>query len=223
MSASYIGSRVVDYSDDWPPFWSALVLTSGVLAALSWAFLHFKHILWTFVGIAFLIGPITTNLVTVNTAQAGTNPLSGPGSKLEGSLSKKFLAAQAGQDSRTLQIAFGSPPDAQLLDVLKTAAEEQRWAAVTITAQNAALYQLESRRPVAALGGWLGLDPVPTLEQFQGLVADGHMGFYVDEPLLLDEQKVGKETAAIIHWIRGNFIPSRIGSEVVYHLEPKRT
>ena len=217
-SAGYIGSRVVDYSDGWPPYWSPLVLGAGLVAAIAWVLLRNDPMVWTFVVIALLLGPISTNMITVNAPQTGTNPLSGPDSRLEGSLSQKFKAAAEGKDPRTLDIAFGSPPDPQLVEELKSVANGDRWAAVTVTAQNAALYQLESGKPVAALGGWLGLDPAPTLAHFKDLVARGEVGVYIDQPLLLTEQRVGRETAAIIGWIRENFVPSRVGNEIVYHL-----
>lgn len=221
-SASYMSIRIMDYSDSWPPLCSTFILVAGSLATVLWALPNLaKKTVCVPLALALVLGPVTTNLYTINRAEEGTNPLSGPTSKVVGSLSQRFAAAKEGKDPRSLQIAFGSPPDTQLVSKLSVVGNDQKWAAVTLTAQNAALYQLASQKPVAALGGWLGLDPAPTLAQFQDLVANGRIGFLIDQPSLLAEQKIGKETTAIVYWVRDNFTADHIGREVVYDLRRK--
>lgn len=224
LASAYLASRIVEYSDSWPPGLQFAIVAIGLLASVVWWMPSAKRrsVVLLPVVVSLLIGPVVTNLYTVNTPQGGTNPLSGPPSMIEGSLSKKFEAARGGRDLRTLHLAFGAPPDPDLVQLLRMDSGP-KWAAVTVTAQNAALYQLESRRPVAALGGWLGLDPAPTLEEFKSLAAEGRIGLFVDQPELLADQSVGEETGQVIQWIRDNFTPSNIGGQSVYDLRRQPT
>ena len=224
LASAYLASRIMEYSDGWPPGLQFAIVAVGVLASVVWWMPSVKRrsVVLLPVVVSLLIGPVVTNLHSVNTPQGGTNPLSGPPSMIEGSLSKKFEAARGGRDLRTLHLAFGAPPDPDLVQLLRMDSGP-RWAAVTVTAQNAALYQLESRRPVAALGGWLGLDPAPTLEEFKALAAQGRIGLFIDQPELLNDQSVGEETGKVIQWIRDNFTPQNVGGQSVYDLRRQPT
>ena len=48
-----------------------------------------------------------------------------------------------------------------------------RWAAATMGSQGAAIMELRTGTAVMAIGGFMGSDPSPTLEQFQAYVANG--------------------------------------------------
>lgn len=223
LSSGYLASQILDYSDSWPPGWHAAILAAGAAAGVLWGLpaMRMEATVLLPVAVSILMGPVMTDLYTINTPQAGTNPLSGPPSNVIGSLSQKFMAARDGKDLRTLQIAFGAPPDAALVQAMGANTEVQTWAAVTVTGETAALYQLDSRKPVAALGGWLGLDPAPTLDRFKALVAEGRIGLFIDQPELLDRQTVGDETTKVVEWVRDNFVPERIGSQTVYDLRQR--
>lgn len=219
-ATGYLAHKILEYSNEWPPGWHLLLPAASVLASLLWLMPSGKPKMAILlpVALSLLMGPAMCSLYTVNTPQSGTNPLSGPPSSFDGSLSKRFEAARQGADLRSLQLAFGSPPSQELVRMLRGDKPKETWAAMTVTAQNAALYQLESGRPVAALGGWLGLDSVPTLGEFKELVAEGRIGYFIDQPELLKMQKVGNETAAIVKWIRESYAQTTVGSETVYDL-----
>ena len=69
---------------------------------------------------------------------------------------------------------LGSPtPSTQVVALLQRDAGDYTWAAAAVGSNNAAGYQLATRLPVMAVGGFNGTDPSPTLAQFQQLVADG--------------------------------------------------
>ncbi len=53
------------------------------------------------------------------------------------------------------------------------------WAAATTGSQAAASYQLATGLGVMAIGGFNGSDPSPTLAEFQQLVADGEIHYYL--------------------------------------------
>ena len=216
----------MEYSNSWPPGWQLVVPATAVLASVLWWLPTVNRRLVIFLPVAasLLMGPVMTNLYTINTPQGGTNPLSGPPSAVEGSLSMRFVAAHEGEDLRSLHLAFGAPPSPELVQLLgDTDGPTVTWAAMTVTAQNAALYQLESRRPVAALGGWLGFDPAPTVDGFKDLVAEGRIGLFIDQPELLKEQAIGRETGKIVEWIRAHFVAEKLGPHVVYDLQSRPT
>lgn len=220
MASAYLAGRIVTYSSEWPPGWQIVILVAGGCAGILWMLPGTRHrlLVVSAVGVSLLLGPLATNAYTVTRPQAGTNPLSGPASNVDGSLSKKFEAAKAGLDQRSLQLAFGAPPDPDLVRRLAAETDEQTWAAATITAQNASLYQLESKRPVVALGGWLGQDPAPTLEQFQLLVKQDRIGFLIAQDDLLARDSAGAEALRIFTWVKANFDEQVVGKARVFDL-----
>lgn len=220
MASAYLAGRIVTYSNDWPPGWQILILVAGGCACFLWMLPGTRHrlLVVSAVGVSLLLGPLAANAYTVTRPQAGTNPLSGPPSNVDGSLSKKFEAAKAGLDQRSLQLAFGAPPDPDLVRKLAAETDDQTWAAATVTAQNAALYQLESKRPVVALGGWLGQDPAPSLEQFQLLVKQGRIGFLIAQDDLLARDGAGAEAARIFTWVEASFDEQVVGKARVFDL-----
>jgi hypothetical protein len=102
--------------------------------------------------------------------------------------------------------------------MLRESKGEQDWAAATYSAQNAALYQLESGVPVMALGGWLGTDPAPTLDQFRGLVANGRVGYFIWQQDLLDRGELSQDTIDISLWVQDNFEEHSVDGVKIYDL-----
>ncbi len=75
---------------------------------------------------------------------------------------------------------LGSPtPGAEVVTALERDASAYTWAAAAVGSNTAAGYQLATQLPVLAVGGFNGTDPAPTLEQFQQLVADGRVHWFV--------------------------------------------
>jgi hypothetical protein len=63
--------------------------------------------------------------------------------------------------------------------LLRTEASKYTWVAAAVGSQNASGYQLATGDPVMAVGGFNGTDPSPTLTQFQDLVAQGRVHWFV--------------------------------------------
>lgn len=75
---------------------------------------------------------------------------------------------------------FAAPdPGPTLTATLAADADRFRWAAAVVGSSNAAGYQLATRAPVMAVGGFNGTDPAPTLDEFQRLVADGAIHYFI--------------------------------------------
>ncbi|MCK7627503.1 glycosyltransferase family 39 protein [Streptomyces sp. RS10V-4] len=73
----------------------------------------------------------------------------------------------------------GAAVSAQAERLVERDADRYTWAAAAIGSQNAASYQLATRKPVMAIGGFNGSDPSPTLAQFQRYVAEGKIHYFI--------------------------------------------
>jgi hypothetical protein len=215
--------RVLNYSDAWPLWFRAVVIASGAAATTGW--LLSRSVMWksttlAVVTVSLLLGPIGANFFTFSTPQNGTNPQSGPVANDSMAMSRLLLSAKAGYPAWAQQTAYGSPADASITELLRQTTDTQTWAAATYSAQNAALYQLESGRPVIPLGGWLGTDPVPTPSQFKALVLQGRIGYFIWQQELLDRNELSPETVEISHWVQDNFKETSIDGHRIYDLRP---
>lgn len=220
-SSTYMTVRVLNYSDEWPMWFRVLVVISGIAAGAGW--LYTRSLKWSrtaagAVVVALILGPIGANTYTLSTPQNGTNPQSGPVANDPMAMSRLLLTAKEGKPAWAQQTAFGSTPTAAVTALLSQTNGEQQWAAATYSAQNAALYQLESGRPVIPLGGWLGTDPAPTPARFKELVAEGKIGYFIWQQDLLERKELSTETIEISHWIEENFQEQIIDSVRIYDL-----
>lgn len=73
----------------------------------------------------------------------------------------------------------GSRPGPQILALLRADANRYTWVAAAIGSNSASGYQLESGHSVMPIGGFNGTDPSPTPEQFQKMVADGKIHYFI--------------------------------------------
>ncbi|HLH28767.1 MAG TPA: glycosyl transferase, partial [Acidimicrobiales bacterium] len=72
-----------------------------------------------------------------------------------------------------------SKPGRQLVALLEQDANRYRWVAATVGANSAAGYQLATREPVMAIGGFNGTDPTPSLAAFERYVAERRVHYYI--------------------------------------------
>jgi hypothetical protein len=70
-----------------------------------------------------------------------------------------------------------------------------------------------------ALGGWLGTDPAPTLEQFQLIVEKRQVRYFIWQQDLIDLQQLGPETVKISDWVRENFRYKVVGGVKIYDFD----
>lgn len=110
-----------------------------------------------------------------------------------------------------------SMPSSALVAALQADAGSFTWAAAVVGSNNAAGYQLATELPVMAVGGFNGTDPAPTLAQFQQLVADGRIHYFIGGSMLQGE--TGSDAAArISDWVAANFQARTVGGATVYDL-----
>ncbi|WP_018600412.1 glycosyltransferase family 39 protein [Mycobacterium sp. 155] len=95
-----------------------------------------------------------------------------------------------------------------------------KWSAAVNHSSAAANLELSTNTAVMAIGGFIGTDPVPTLEQFQAYVAERQITYYI-----LPETKdhgggfFGNNShTEITDWVKANFTATKVGSDTVYDL-----
>jgi 4-amino-4-deoxy-L-arabinose transferase-like glycosyltransferase len=225
--SAYMGVRVMQYSDAWSWWGPALVIGLGVVAAMLQLLEFTKAGQGRLARVAVVLtvsalaaGQIATDVFTVGAPVQGTQPLSGPVSSVPNALSRMLKQVrETGQPRWTPHVAFGVPlSDEMKQRISSTDLGATRWAIATYPAQDAALAQLELRQPVLALGGWLGLDPAPTVEEFKVFAEKGEIGFFIDAPAM-HETIAGTQAAAIQEWVAANYAGQEIGGSVLYRLD----
>ena len=102
----------------------------------------------------------------------------------------------------------------ELADMLTSAGT--RWAAATTGSQGAATLELRTGTAVMAIGGFVGNDPSPTLEQFQAYVANGDIHYFIAGGM----GGPGRGNSEITRWVQQHYTAQTIGNQTVYDLMP---
>jgi len=91
------------------------------------------------------------------------------------------------------------------------------WAAATVGSESAAPLQLASGQPVLAIGGFNGTDPAPTLAQFERLVSEHKIHYFVGQ----NRSSFGGGSGAssdIASWVEAHYTAETVGGVTVYDL-----
>jgi hypothetical protein len=186
-----------------------------------------------------LAGPLAFTLQTVGTPHSGAIVTAGPSSGFGPGGGQRGTAAGAfpgrSQGAPTAGQGGGAPagfgggrggaggllgaptPSSELVTALTAGASGYTWAAAVVGSNNAAGYQLATQLPVMALGGFNGTDPSPTLAQFQQLVADGKVHWFIAANMM--QGSSGSDAAReIAAWVEADFPAQTIGGTTVYRL-----
>jgi hypothetical protein len=123
-----------------------------------------------------------------------------------------------------------STPSDEVVAMLTEDAGDYTWAAATVGSQNAAGLQLGSEEPVMAIGGFNGSDPSPPLAEFQRLVADGEIHWFVSSgdggamPGGPGTGTGGSGTgSAITSWVEENVTATTVDGKTFYDLSQGAT
>jgi hypothetical protein len=121
---------------------------------------------------------------------------------------------------------FGGAPEAlspssTLTALLSADAGQYTWVAAAVGADTAAGLQLATGEPVLLVGGFIGSDPSPTLQQFQDLVTAGEIHYFLDSGSggragfgAIDSGPPARSPA----WIERSFASSTVDGVTVYDL-----
>ncbi|WP_297645007.1 glycosyltransferase family 39 protein [Pseudonocardia sp.] len=115
---------------------------------------------------------------------------------------------------------LGSPtPDAAVVAALQQDAADYTWAAAAVGSNSAAGYQLATQLPVMALGGFNGTDPAPTPAQFQQMVAQHEVHWFVGGTGPGGTASGGSDDAQeIAQWVQSTFTATTVGGTTLYDL-----
>src|SRR3989454_7049743 len=111
-----------------------------------------------------------------------------------------------------------SQPAADLVSLLQANASRYTWVAATTRANSAAGYELPTRGPVMAVGGFNGTDPAPTLAQFQQYVHDGKIHYFIGGGGEPGSASTSSSASQISAWVQQNFTATTVGGVTVYDL-----
>ncbi|GGV01454.1 glycosyl transferase [Actinomadura cremea] len=111
-------------------------------------------------------------------------------------------------------------PAAEVVAALKADAGSYTWVAAAVGSNSAAGYQLAAGEPVMAVGGFNGTDPAPTLAEFQALVQEGKIHYFVGGGSGGTRGGASGSDAArkIAEWVAATYTATEIGGTALYDL-----
>ncbi|MEI7742727.1 MAG: glycosyltransferase family 39 protein, partial [Chloroflexota bacterium] len=118
---------------------------------------------------AILVGPLLYTGATISRPISGGDPAAGP-PNARGSFGGPGGGGPGG----------GFPPDTTATGLIAYLAANQggaRWIVAVASASQAGPIQLATGMPVMAMGGFMGSDPTPTLDQLKAYLRDGSLRF----------------------------------------------
>jgi 4-amino-4-deoxy-L-arabinose transferase-like glycosyltransferase len=175
-----------------------------------------------------LAGPAAYTLDTVATAHSGAIPSAGPAVASTTGLGPAGGGFRTGRFTPPGGFPGGRPQGGggflnasqvgtQLASMLEANADSYRWVAATVDANSAAGYQLATDDAVMAIGGFNGTDPAPTLVEFQNLVAQGKIHYFIAGGRG-GGMASGSTSNAIESWVSQHFTSTTIDGVTLYDL-----
>jgi 4-amino-4-deoxy-L-arabinose transferase-like glycosyltransferase len=108
-----------------------------------------------------------------------------------------------------------------LIKLLEQNASDYKWIAATEGSQEAAPIELATGGDaVMAIGGFNGTDPAPTLAEFEAMVANHEIHYYVGRGS--DSFGGGNGSSAIASWVAAHFSAKTVGGVTVYDLTQEK-
>jgi 4-amino-4-deoxy-L-arabinose transferase-like glycosyltransferase len=231
-------------SPDWHPWVRPLVLVTGVLAVTGLLCAHWLRragsaAVVSLGLVAVLAGPAAYALSTAASTHTGALPSAGPavsggfgpggggaGGGLRGgpggfgggttrAVPGGGTAPGGGRGGFGGGLMGGGTVDSALVSALRTGGAGYTWAAASVGATSAASLQLASDMPVLAIGGFNGTDDAPTLAQFQQLVRQGKIRYFVTGTRGFGG---GTGSSAISTWVEQTYTAATVGTATVYDL-----
>ena len=182
--------------------------------------------------LAALLGPTAYTLSTVATAHTGSLPTAGPavaGARLGGP-GGRFPGAPPMGGGGAGGLLNASTPGTAVVQALTSNASSYQWVAAAVGANTAAGYQLASGEPVMAIGGFNGSDPTPTLAEFQQLVRQGKLHWFIGGMGTGGGMGMGGgpggasgTSSAIASWVESTYTATTVGGVTMYDLSASAT
>ncbi|MFI6829266.1 ArnT family glycosyltransferase [Kribbella sp. NPDC050241] len=196
-------------------------------------------------AVSALAGPTAYSVETISTAHAGALPSAGPsgsggmgggpgggfgggrqmgtppGQAGNGTTGNGPAGAMGGGNGGAGGFLGGggtSGVSSELVTLLQQGAKGYTWAAAAVTANGAAPLQIASGEPIMAIGGFNGTDPAPSLAEFQDLVAQGKIHYFVGSGGGGFGGGRGGTSNEIATWVAENYEAQTVGNTTIYDL-----
>lgn len=203
-------SGILTWFQDWQP-WAGFTVKSAALTAAAILGLSLgvyrprttalAHVL---AGVSVLLVPFLFVVESITTPQQGSFPISGPVPSAE-SWHKRDAEQLRLNEKGKYSLARGEPVIPQIASRVEGVPPGPIWAAATTGSENAALYQLATGRAVMSIGGFSTGDVYPALRDFQKLVIEKKIAYYIHQPGILEWAAASPNTRAVVSWIEASF------------------
>lgn len=220
-SALFAYVTAVRSADDFPGLPMVILLVWAVTIALCTLDVQhrsFHGICASLAIFSLLLGPVLWSLNTVFTGHIGASVSAGPAT----------IGIRADDPSRqrldphdtkaAVALMLGDIPAPGVVAKLKGNNIAATWTAAIVGSESAANYQLETGRPIMALGGFNGSDPFPTLDEFIKLVGGGKIGALVIQNLPPVTAEGRGDAARVVAWVRQHYSAQMIDGAEFYDL-----
>ena len=227
---------LLERSPDWHPELRFTILAGGLLSSALIVLLPLvrrRGLATAAVAgvVVALAAPAAYTLDTVTTAHSGAIPSAGPsaisstgfggpgggGFQIRGTGGPAFGAGRVPTDGGGGGFLNASQVGSQLTALLQANASGYEWVAATIDANSAAGYELASGDAIMAIGGFNGTDPAPTLAQFEKLVSEGKIHYFIGGGRGAGMAS-GESATEISNWVSQHFAPTTVDGAIVYDL-----
>ena len=210
-----VTAGILTWFQEWQP-WAGFATKSAALTAAAFLGLsigakrpRINNLAHIVAAASVLLVPFLFVVESIAIPQQGSFPISGPVPSVE-SWHRRDAEQLRLDEKGKYSEARGEPVVPQIASRLEGVSSDARWAAATTGSQNAALYQLATGRSVMSIGGFSTGDVYPPLMDFQKLVADKKIAYYIHQPGILDWAAVSPNTRAVVSWIEENFASEEI-------------
>jgi hypothetical protein len=205
LFCALLTSGMLTWFQGWQP-WASLGIKVGALASAGALLLPYTTKRPQAVSISLILAATTILVIpslfiieSISTPQQGSFPISGPVPTAESW--HKRDAEQLRLDEKTkYALSRGEPVVAEIAAYIEAVPSGTRWPAATTGSENAALYQLATKRPVMSIGGFSALDPYPSLNSLSA----GEIRYYIHQPGILD-WSAGANTLSVVAWIQDHY------------------
>lgn len=167
-----------------------------------------------------LAGPAVYSFQTAAATHTGAIPAAGPASSGFGGGGGGGGGGFGGGGGGGMSGLLDAPSvGSELTALLQENSADYKWVAATVGSNNAAGYQLASGSSVLAVGGFNGTDPYPTLAQFQEMVRNGQIHYFVGDGGMSSTDSGGSDAGAqIAEWVEANYTAQTVSGVTVYDL-----
>lgn len=216
-------SGILTWFQDWLP-WAGFTITSAALTAAAILGLslgtyrpRITALACVLAGASVLMVPFLFVVESIKTPQQGSFPISGPVPSVESWHRRDAEQLRLNEKGKYSE-ARGEPVVPLIAARIEGVPPDITWAAATTGSQNAALYQLATGQAIMSIGGFSTGDVYPPLNDFQKLVAEKKIAYYIHQPGILYWAAVSPNTRAVVAWIEASFASEEIDGVRLFDL-----